>query len=89
MKSIWKTKKKFDIFIAGQNLFTISFKDEKDLKQILEERPWLLRKQLIIFDRLVQPIERNKIKLIYSPFWIKAGPCPPECDKKDLMHAII
>ncbi|MBA0580834.1 hypothetical protein Gorai_023035 [Gossypium raimondii] len=23
-----------------------------------------------------------------SPFWLKIGPCPSECDKKDLMHAI-
>ncbi|MBA0550743.1 hypothetical protein Golob_021665 [Gossypium lobatum] len=23
-----------------------------------------------------------------SPFWLKIGLCPPECDKKDLMHAI-
>ncbi|KAK5812430.1 hypothetical protein PVK06_027860 [Gossypium arboreum] len=88
LRSIWKTKKKFEILIAGQNLFTISFKDEEDLEQILERHPWLIRKQLIIFDRLTQPLERNKNQLTFSLFWMKVGPCPPECDKKDLMHAI-
>lgn len=31
-KSIWKTKKKFDIRLAGQNLFLISFDCEEDLE---------------------------------------------------------
>lgn len=88
MKSIWKTKKKFEIQIAGQNLFTISFEDKEDLEQILEGRPWHFRKQLIIIERLAQPIERHKIILVHSPFWLKAGPCPSECDKKDLIHAV-
>ncbi|KAH1063847.1 hypothetical protein J1N35_028834 [Gossypium stocksii] len=39
LRSIWKTKKKFEILITGQNLFTISFEDEEDLEQILEGRP--------------------------------------------------
>ncbi|MBA0797756.1 hypothetical protein Gohar_008419 [Gossypium harknessii] len=34
------------------------------------------------------PIERDKVRLVLSPFWLKIGQCPPECDKKDLMHAI-
>ncbi|MBA0855996.1 hypothetical protein Goshw_021975 [Gossypium schwendimanii] len=40
------------------------------------------------FYRLLESIERRKIKLIISPFWIKVGPCPPEYERKDLMHAI-
>ncbi|MBA0752093.1 hypothetical protein Gogos_000962, partial [Gossypium gossypioides] len=36
MKSIWKRKKKFEIQVVGQNLFLISFEDEKDLELILE-----------------------------------------------------
>ncbi|MBA0822173.1 hypothetical protein Goarm_018987, partial [Gossypium armourianum] len=31
---------------------------------------------------------RSKIKLIFSPFWLRIGLCPPECEKKDLMHAV-
>ncbi|MBA0628213.1 hypothetical protein Godav_022978 [Gossypium davidsonii] len=42
MKSIWKTKKKFEIHAVGQNLFMITFEDEEDLKQILEGRPCCL-----------------------------------------------
>ncbi|KAH1082045.1 hypothetical protein J1N35_021806 [Gossypium stocksii] len=88
LRSIWKTKKKFEILVARQNLFIISFKDEDDLEQIMDGRPWFFRKQLIIFDRLLKSVERNKIQLVYSLFWLKVVSCPPKCDKKDLMRAV-
>ncbi|MBA0785420.1 hypothetical protein Gotri_025480 [Gossypium trilobum] len=43
MKSIWKTKKKFEIQRVGQNLFLIVFELEEDLESILEGRPWLFQ----------------------------------------------
>ncbi|MFQ6668327.1 hypothetical protein Gotur_034011 [Gossypium turneri] len=54
----------------------------------MEGQPWLFRKKLVIFDRLTKPMERDQIRLVSSPFWIKIGPCLPEFDKKDLLHAI-
>ncbi|MBA0820438.1 hypothetical protein Gohar_028318 [Gossypium harknessii] len=71
MKSLWKTRKKFEIRLVGQNLFLIIFEMEEDLELILEGRPWLFRKNLILFDRLCQAVERDQIKLTSSPFWIK------------------
>ncbi|PPD80427.1 hypothetical protein GOBAR_DD22633 [Gossypium barbadense] len=88
MKGIWKTRKKFEIHVAGQNLFLIIFETEDDLELILEGRPWLFWKSLILFDRLCQAVERDQIRLISSPFWIKIETCFPEIDKKDLLHAI-
>ncbi|MBA0591113.1 hypothetical protein Gorai_019798 [Gossypium raimondii] len=32
---------------------------EEDLDVVLEGRPWLFNKQLILFDRLLEPIERS------------------------------
>lgn len=54
----------------------------------MEGRPWLFRRQLIIFDRLKEATERRNIKLVFSLFWLKIGHCPLECEKKDFMHAI-
>ncbi|MBA0626261.1 hypothetical protein Godav_003959 [Gossypium davidsonii] len=53
----------------------------------MEGHPWFFLKTINYFDRLLKSIEQNKIRLVYSPFWLKFGPCLPECDK-DLMHAI-
>ncbi|MBA0632298.1 hypothetical protein Godav_001066 [Gossypium davidsonii] len=89
MKSIWKKKKKFEIQTAGHNLFLIVFELEEDLELVMEGRPWLFRKILILFNRLIQSVERSQIWLNSSPFWLKIGPCLPEFDKKkDLLHAI-
>lgn len=84
MKSIWKSKKKFEIQVARQNLFFISFDSEEDLELIMEGRSWLFRKQLIIFNRLVELIQQKKIRLVEFPYWLKVKPCPLECDRKDL-----
>ncbi|MBA0692412.1 hypothetical protein Goari_009978, partial [Gossypium aridum] len=43
--------------VAGQSLFLISFDSEDDLELVLEGRPWLFRRQLIIFDRLLGPTD--------------------------------
>lgn len=88
MKNIWKTRKKFNIHVAGQNLFKIEFDNEDDLELILEGHPWLFRRQIIIFDKLKQFVEWKNINLVHSPFWIKVGLYPPKCDMKDLMYAI-
>lgn len=69
-------------------MFLISFENEGDLKLIMEGQPWLFRKQIIVFERLTIAIERKKIHLNMSPFWLKIGTCPYECDKKDSLHAI-
>ncbi|PPR96290.1 hypothetical protein GOBAR_AA24384 [Gossypium barbadense] len=54
----------------------------------MEGQPWLFRKILVLFDQLTTSMERSQIQLNSSPYWIKIGPCLPEFDKKDLMHAI-
>ncbi|MBA0773021.1 hypothetical protein Gotri_008324, partial [Gossypium trilobum] len=82
MKSIWKTKKKFEIQSVGQNLFLIVFELEEDLETVMECQPWLFKKNLVILDRLTKLMERDQIRLVSSPFWIKIGMCLPEFDKK-------
>ncbi|KAK5833618.1 hypothetical protein PVK06_017470 [Gossypium arboreum] len=77
-------KENFEIQLAEQNLFLIVFDSEEDLETVMEGRPWLFHKNLVLFDRLIKPIERNQIRLISSPFWIKIGSTEslPNCTKK-------
>ncbi|MBA0823754.1 hypothetical protein Goarm_020460, partial [Gossypium armourianum] len=74
--------------IVCQNLFMIEFDDKEDLKLILAERPWLFRRNLVIFKKLDKAMERSNLHLVEFPFWLKIGHCPPECENKDLTHAI-
>ncbi|KAA3472331.1 reverse transcriptase [Gossypium australe] len=82
LRSIWKTKEKFEIQTAGQNLFLIVFDQEEDLEMIMEGRPWLFRKYLILFERLSNSIDRDQIRLTSLPYWIKFGPVLLEFDKR-------
>lgn len=66
----------------------IEFEDENDLESILEGRPWFFRKQVVIFYRIFDPIERARVRLVETPIWLKVGPCSPGCDKKNLAFAI-
>ncbi|MBA0700944.1 hypothetical protein Goari_022046 [Gossypium aridum] len=68
MKGIWKTRKKFEIQMVGQNLFLIVFELEDNLETILEGRPWLFCKSIILFDRLFQAVERDQIRLFHHRF---------------------
>lgn len=89
LKSLWKTKKMFNIKFAGQSLFLLSFESSKDMEFVLGGCPWLFQRQLVLLERLSRAVDREDIKLVKSPWWVKVGPCPPECDKKDLMHAMV
>ncbi|MBA0627149.1 hypothetical protein Godav_004697, partial [Gossypium davidsonii] len=72
---------KDEIFLFKEELVQLSVKKlfscsegesvgEEDLKMNMEGYPWFFRQQLIIFYRLVCPVERSKIKLVVSPFWL-------------------
>lgn len=64
-KSIWKTKK-FEIRLAGQNLFLISFDCGEDLEFVMEGCPWLFRGQLVLLERLTSSMYRDLIWLVHS-----------------------
>lgn len=61
MKSVWKTTKKIDIQVVGVNLFLIKFNYEEDLEVVMERRPWLFCRYLIIFDRLENLLIETKL----------------------------
>lgn len=48
MKCVWK--KNFQIQVEGKILFMITFEDIEDLESIVERRPWLSRRQLVVFE---------------------------------------
>lgn len=68
LRSIWKTKSRFEIKVAGPNLFMVIFDEEDDLESIMAGRPWFFKRQLIVFYRLLETIKRKKVKLLTSPF---------------------
>lgn len=48
-----------------------------------------LPQKLVLLERLTSLLDRDLIRLVRSSFWVKVGPCPLKCDKKDLMHVFV
>lgn len=44
MKSVWKTSKKFDIDMVGQNLFLVFSDNEMYMEHIMEEGSWFFKR---------------------------------------------
>lgn len=42
----------------------------------------------MLFQRVTSSVERDQVKLVESSLWLKVDPCPPDCDKKYLAHAV-
>ncbi|MBA0811218.1 hypothetical protein Gohar_003142, partial [Gossypium harknessii] len=53
--------------LLWQNLFLIVFETEEDLEKVMEGRPWLFRKQLILFNWLV------KLKPLHRRIFVSEG----------------
>ncbi|MBA0676917.1 hypothetical protein Goari_018356, partial [Gossypium aridum] len=82
------TVKSSPVVSNGNPTLLGTFDDEKDLELILAGRPWLFRQNLVIFKKLDKAMEISNLHLVEFPFWLKIGPCPLECENKDLTHAI-
>ncbi|MBA0607493.1 hypothetical protein Godav_019784 [Gossypium davidsonii] len=82
------TVKSSPVVSSGNPTLLGTFDDEEDLELILARRPWLFRQNLVIFKKLDKAMERSNLHLVEFPFWLKIGSCPPECENKDLTHAI-
>ncbi|MBA0877237.1 hypothetical protein Goshw_005153 [Gossypium schwendimanii] len=82
------TVKSSPVVSSGNPTLLGTFDDEKDLELILAGRSWLFRRNLVIFKKLDKAMERSNLYLVEFPFWLKIGPCPLECENKDLTHAI-
>ncbi|KAM7532429.1 hypothetical protein LguiB_035839 [Lonicera macranthoides] len=71
MKAAWRPNKRMDAEKIGQNLFLFQFSDQTNRRSVLQGRPWLLGKLLVV----VQNFKINKklahIKFNRSPFWVR------------------
>ncbi|MBA0580981.1 hypothetical protein Gorai_023176 [Gossypium raimondii] len=82
------TVKSSPVVSSGNPTLLGTFDDEEDLELLLAGRPWLFRRNLVIFKKLDKAMERSNLHLVEFPFWLKIGSCPPEYENKYLTRAI-
>ncbi|KAL0011081.1 hypothetical protein SO802_006189 [Lithocarpus litseifolius] len=76
LRSIWNTKKTFEVRDLRENMLQFIFKDEADLEWVIKQSPWTFDKYLVV---LQKPDEDNSIESMSfnsSPFWVQLHNVP-------------
>lgn len=55
---------------VGNNLFLFTFWDPMDRRRVLQGRPWLLSKLLVIIQEFESDKRLGQIRFNKSPFWV-------------------
>ncbi|MBA0877085.1 hypothetical protein Goshw_022817 [Gossypium schwendimanii] len=76
MKSIWKTKKKFEIQSVGQNIFLIVFESEEDLETVMEEAGIEIQKEGEINEEKIENSKADEdiLKPVRKASWRRIEP---------------
>lgn len=58
MNGAWKTRLKFEIEVAGTNIFAFKFQSQLDRDWVFNNGPWSFNKNLIVFE---EPVTNQRI----------------------------
>lgn len=76
MNAIWNSDGKVSSFDLGKGLVLFSFSDQKDKERVLQGRPCLFDKNLVLFKELGDNDQIDQVILNQSPFWIQVFNIP-------------
>ncbi|XP_075645496.1 uncharacterized protein LOC142616555 [Castanea sativa] len=76
LKSVWRTKKNFEVCDMGEKKVLFQFKDEKDLDRVLLLSPWSFNKYLVVLHKLGEGEAVNKLKFCRASFWVQIHGLP-------------
>ncbi|TXG53849.1 hypothetical protein EZV62_019105 [Acer yangbiense] len=81
---IWRTMEDVEIEVIDGNVFSFTFKNEKDLYQVLQGGPWSFNKSIMV---LLEPQGKGAIhEMSFSEvaFWVQIHYVPLLCMTKDI-----
>ena len=50
-RPLWRTKRNFEVSMAGDNVVLIAFEWEVDAKKVIEGEPWMFGRHLVVLQR--------------------------------------
>lgn len=71
MNGAWKTRHKFEIEVAGRNIFAFKFQCQTDREWVLNNGPWLFDKNLIAFEEPTKNQRIYELKFNKTAFWLR------------------
>ena len=88
LKSMWKTKKSFDVRDLGSNMALVLFDDEYDLDHILMRGPWSFDKYLLGLYKLGKNKAVKNARFEHISFWMQIHDLPMQHMNKENAEAI-
>ena len=88
LKSMWKTKKSFDIGDLSSNMVLILFDEEYDLDHILMHGPWSFDKYLLSLYKLERNESVKNAQFDRASFWVQIHDLPIQHTNKVNAKAI-
>lgn len=76
MKSLWRPRKGMDTDVIGDNRFLFTLYWKGDVECILEGRPWMFDKHVLLLQDIHCMEQPNKVPLEKATFWIRLYDLP-------------
>ena len=73
---MWRTRRKFEVSNAGDNILLFAFESEEDAKKDLMGEPWAFDRHLVVFQRYDMSSPIKNLQFNRVAFWIQIHNLP-------------
>lgn len=71
MNGAWKTRQKFEIEVAGKNMFAFKFQSQEDRDWVFNNGPWMFDKNLVILEKPRVNQRISELGFNKTAFWLR------------------
>lgn len=87
--SIWAPVHGLVIRVLSPNLYAFQFFHWRDVKKVLDGRPWCFDNMLILLKEANGDEQLDQVTLIHSPFWVRIKNLPFNIRSDDVIRALV
>ena len=69
-RSLWRTKRNFEVSMAGEKMVLIAFEWEVNTKKVLQGEPWVFDRHLVVLQRYDGTASINELSFDKTSFWV-------------------
>lgn len=88
MSKIWKTVGNIVFKDMYENLWLIEFSSETDKQRVMQGRPWLFDRSVLVLKDVDEGIPPSQMVFMSSPFWVQMHEMPLVCMSREIGQKI-
>lgn len=75
-RPLWRTKRNFEVSMAGENILLIAFELEIDVEKVLQGEPWVFDRHLVVLQRYDSSSPVQELSFDRTSFWVQIHNLP-------------